>query len=255
VNTGRTGFAYSQARLQARLGQSSDPASFERAHAARDLPGFLAAMRATSLRRYTARLAATLDAHEMERHLRGEWSSLVEEVARWQPAAWQPLIRWLRWLPYLPALQKLARDGRPPAWTRDDPVLGRVVAAEPALRPAVLDASPLRPLRAALLNQGNVVAAWQAHWLAVRPGTTAAGPGLDAIARAAVMLDAGLRDAPAGAGSAALLQAFAARLMRVFRRHPLSPAAAVAYLGLEGLGLLDLRGGALRRAVQAPGAP
>ena len=113
VNTGRTGFAYSQARLQARLGQSSDHAEIDRAHAARDLAGFLAAMRATSLRRYTARLAATLAPHDLERHLRGEWSALVDEVAQWQPAAWQPAIRWLRWLPYLPALQKLARDGRP----------------------------------------------------------------------------------------------------------------------------------------------
>jgi hypothetical protein len=254
VNAGRTGFAYSQARLQARLGQSSDPAEIERAHAARDLAGFLAAMRATSLRRYTARLAATLDPHDLERHLRGEWSALVDEVAHWQPAAWQPLIRWLRWLPYLPALQKLARDGRPPAWTRDDPVLGRVVAAEPALRPAVLDASPLQPLRPALLAGGNVVAAWQAHWRLLRPGETAASRALEDIVRAAVTLDATLRVAPPGAGSAAAQRAFAERLLRVFRRHPLSPAAAVAYLGMEGLGLLELRGGVLRRAVLAAGA-
>jgi hypothetical protein len=254
VNTARTGFAYSQARLQARLGQSSDPADIDRAHAARDLAGFLAAMRTTSLRRYTARLAATLDPHDLERHLRGEWSALVDEVAHWQPAAWQPVIRWLRWLPYLPALQKLARDGRPPAWTRDDPVLGRVVAADPALRPAVLDASPLQPLRPALVAQADLVAAWQAHWRVLRPKTATADHALDAIARAAMTLDATLRDAPPGAGSTEPLRAFAARLLRVFRRHPLSPAAAVAYLGLEGLGLLELRGGALRRAVLAAGA-
>jgi len=253
VNTGRAGFAYSQARLQARFGQSSDPAEFDRAHAARDLAGFLAAMRATSLRRYAARLAATLDPHDLERHLRGEWTALVDEVARWQPAAWQPVIRWLRWLPYLPALQKLARDGRPPAWTRDDPVLGSVVAAEPALRPAVLDASPLRPLRPALSTQADIVAAWQAHWRFLRPGETTAGRALDTIARAALTLDATLRDAPPGAASGEAQRVFAARLLRVFRRHPLSPAAAVAYLGLEGLGLLELRGGALRRAVLAAG--
>jgi hypothetical protein len=41
--------------------------------------------------------------------------------------------------------------------------------------------------------------------------------------------------------------------VRTFRRHPLSPAAAVAYLGLEGLGLLGLRGGVMRRAVVVPG--
>jgi hypothetical protein len=254
VNTGRTGFAYSQARLQARLGQSSDPAEIDRAHAARDLAGFLAAMRATSLRRYTARLATTLAPHELERHLRGEWSALVDEVAHWQPVPWQPAIRWLRWLPYLPALQKLARDGRPPAWSRDDPVLGRVVAAEPALRPALLDTSPLRPLRPALTAQGDMVAAWQVHWRLLRPVETTASRVLDAIAIAAMTLDATLRNAPAGAASTEAQRAFAVRLLRVFRRHPLSPAAAVAYLGLEGLGLLELRGGALRRAVLAAAA-
>jgi hypothetical protein len=47
----------------------------------------------------------------------------------------------------------------------------------------------------------------------------------------------------------------AQRLLRSFRRNPSSPAAAVAFLGLEGLGLLALRGGVLRRAVVEPGPP
>jgi hypothetical protein len=118
----------------------------------------------------------------------------------------------------------------------------------------VIDASPLRPLRTALVEQGDVVAAWRAHWDVLRPAATPTGPGLDSIVRAAVTLDASLRIAPPASGSGEPMCAFAARLLRVFRRHPLSPAAAVAYLGLEGLGLLELRGGALRRAVQAPGA-
>jgi hypothetical protein len=48
--------------------------------------------------------------------------------------------------------------------------------------------------------------------------------------------------------------ALAQRLLRVFRRNPLSPAAAVAFLGLEALDLLALRGAVLMRAVLAPGA-
>jgi hypothetical protein len=246
-------FAYSQARLQARFGQSADPADLQRAQAARDLAGFLAAVRATFQRRYTTRLAPGMDPHELERHLRYEWSALVDEVARWQPTAWQEAIRWLRWLPYLPTLQKLTRGGRPPAWARADPVLGRIVALEPALRGAALAASPLRPFRPALeADDGDVTAAWLEHWRSLWPAGSSHGRALELIARDVASLDAKLREA-AGGDSTELHRALSLRLLRHFRRHPLSPTAAVAYLGLEALGLLGLRGGVMRRAVVVPG--
>jgi hypothetical protein len=75
---------------------------------------------------------------------------------------------------------------------------------------------------------------------------------MDRIARDVALLDAKLRDA-VGGDSRELQQALSHRLLRIFRRHPLSPAAAVAYLGLEALGLLGLRGGVMRRAVVVPG--
>lgn len=246
-------FAYSQARLQARFGQSADPADLQRAHAARDLAGFLSAVRTTAQRRYTTRLAPGMDPHELERHLRYEWSALVDEVARWQPAPWQEAIRWLRWLPYLPALQKLTRGGRPPAWARADPVLGRIVALDPALRGAALAASPLQPFRLALAaNAGDVTAAWLGHWRALWPKGSRHARALDLIARDVALLDAKLREA-VGGDSRELHGALSLRLLRTFRRHPLSPTAAVAYLGLEALGLLGLRGGVMRRAVVVPG--
>ena len=66
------------------------------------------------------------------------------------------------------------------------------------------------------------------------------------------LIDMKLREAIAG-DSRELQQALSLRLLRIFRRHPLSPATAVAYLGLEALGLLGLRGGVMRRAVVVPG--
>jgi hypothetical protein len=253
VSAGSGHFAYSQARLQARFGQSADPADLQRARAARDLAGFLSAVRATPQRRYATRLAPGMDAHELERHLRYEWCALVDEVARWQPAPWQEAIRWLRWLPYLPALQKLARGGRPPAWAREDPVLGHIVALDPALRGAALAASPLQPFRPALdADAGDVTAAWLGHWRALWPAGNRHVRAMDLIARDVALLDATLREA-AGGDSGESHRALSLRLLRTFRRHPLSPAAAVAYLGLEALGLLGLRGGVMRRAVVEPG--
>lgn len=246
-------FAYSQARLQARFGQSTDPAALQSASAARDLAGFLSAVRTSPLRRYTTRLAPGMDPHELERHLRFEWTALVDEVARWQPTPWQEAIRWMRWLPYLPALQKLTRGGRPPAWTRADPVLGHIVALDPALRGAALAASPLQPFRAVLeAGAGDVTAAWLGHWRTLWPAGSRHARAMDRIARDVALLDAKLREA-VGGDSRELHQVLSHRLLRTFRRHPLSPAAAVAYLGLEALGLLGLRGGVMRRAVVVPG--
>lgn len=253
MSAGSGHFAYSQARLQARFGQSADPSDLQRAHAARDLAGFLGAVRTTAQRRYTTRLAPDMDPHELERHLRYEWLTLVDEVARWQPTPWQEAIHWMRWLPYLPALQKLTRGGRPPAWARADPVLGHVVALDPALRGAALAATPLQPFRPALeAGAGDVTAAWFDHWRSLWPAGSRHARALDLIARDVALLDAKLRE-PVGGDSRELHRALSLRLLRVFRRHPLSPAAAVAYLGLEALGLLGLRGGVMRRAVVVPG--
>jgi hypothetical protein len=246
-------FAYAQARLQARLAELPDTAQVQQNLAARDLASLLAAVRATAQRRYAARLAPGMDAHELERHLRREWMALVDEVARWQPAAWFAAVSWLRWLPSLPLLQKVARGGRPPAWARADPVLGRVIALESAPQGTATGAAPWRALRTALAAEnGDVRAAWVKHWRASWPHDRHAAIALERIARDVAACDAALRE-PAIRDSHEQQRVLAQRLLRSFRRNPSSPAAAVAFLGLEGLGLLALRGGVLRRAVVEPG--
>lgn len=251
--SGAAQFAYAQARLQARLGESLSAAAQEQMDATRDLASLLAAVRSTSQRRYAARLAPGLDPHDLERHLRAEWVALVDEVARWQPREWQATVRWLAWLPSLPLLQKLARGGRPPAWARHDPWLGRVIATEPALRAAALDATPLRPLRAVFdAKDRDAAGEWLVRWRACWPRHATAEPALNRIAQHLADCDAKLRD-PGARASDDALRALRQRLLRIFRRHPLSPAVAVAFLLLEGLGLLALRGQVMRRAVVDPG--
>jgi hypothetical protein len=102
--------------------------------------------------------------------------------------------------------------------------------------------------------EGGIVAAWLQHWRSLWAANATAAAGLERIAREVEALDALLRAAPPSAASDEMQAALAQRLLRVFRRHPLSPAAAVAFLGLEALDLLALRGAVLLRAVLAPGA-
>jgi hypothetical protein len=228
------------------------PSDLQRARAARDLAALLQQLRTMPQARYVARLAPATPIHELERRLRAEWCVLVDEVARWQPDTWRPTLQWLRWLPYLPALQKLARGGRAPAWTREDPVVGRIVATEPGTRSGALDATPLQPLQAALAAEGDITQAWFEHWRRLWPA--AADPGLEAIVRAVQGVDTLLRAAPVSASTEELAGTLSRRLLTIFRRYPLSPATAVAYLGLEAIDLLVLRGAILARAALAKAA-
>ncbi len=252
---GSGSFAYSQVRLQARLGTRLAQPDLQRLRATRDLPAALQAARATSAARHVERLAPTMTVHEIERRLRGEWALAVREVAAWQPAHWRAAIDWLRWLPYLPALQKLARAGRPPAWSRLDPVLGPLVGQDPRERAAALRGTPLEPLGAAFGtgDPHGVVLAWLRHWRSLWPHEARARRGLEEIVRRVAQFDAALRSAPASGFSDDARATLAAQLQRVFRRHPVSPAAAAAYLGLEALGLGGLRGALAARAVAIAG--
>jgi len=250
VSAGAGSFAYAQARMQARLGQRISGDDLQRARAARDLPAYLQQVRSTALARHVARIAVDTDAHEIERRLREQWGATVEEVARWQPLAWRPATIWLRWLPYLPALQKLARGGRVPAWTREDPLLARVVAAAPGRRAGVLGGTVLEPLQRAVAAHGDVGSAWLDHWRSLWPHEPAVRVALERMLRDVTIVAASLDAADARATSAGTLRVLGRRLLRAFRRNPLSPVAAFAWLGLEALDQLELRGAiAMRKAL------
>lgn len=244
-------FGYAQARLQARLGTRPTPTDWHRLSASRDLATLLAATATTSLAGWTAGLDARTQVHDLERRIRVNWMEQVAEIARWQPRAWQPAILWLRWLPWLPALAKLARGGRAPDWTRSDPVIGSVIAADPRSRAAQLLRTPLAPVAAALGAKGDVAAAWTRHWQGLWP----AGPsraGLAAILREVAAFRSALEAAAPGATVEERRERLVRRLLKAFRRNPLSPVATVAWLALAALDLAQLRGAMAVRALQAP---
>lgn len=249
-------FAYAQVRQQARLGTTLASAELARLRAARDLPSLLQAARSMPFARHVERLAPAMSVHDLERRLRDEWRADVHEVARWQPATWRDAIEWLRWLAYLPLLQKLARGGRAPPWSRSDPVLGPLIAADPLNRAAALAGTALAPFAPAFTPGGStIVAAWLRHWRRSWPRDPDAARGLEQIVTRAAELDGVLRAAPASSAAEAPLRHFGEQLLRAFRRNPMSPTAAVAYLGLDALSMLALRGAVAARALCAEKAP
>ncbi len=234
--------------MQARLGQRVQPEDLRRARAAGDLPAYLQQVRTTSLARHVARIAPGMDVHEVERRLRGEWGATVEEVARWLPAQWRAATLWLRWLPYLAALQKLARGGRAAVWTREDAVLARIIAVEPGSRAGILGGTALQPLQSAIADHGDVTEAWLTHWRSLWPADAASVHALERLVGEVGTAAETLRMATPQSSSEEALRVLARRLLRAFRRHPLSPVAAYAFLGLEALDQHELRGAITMRA-------
>jgi len=251
-----TRFAYAQPRLQARYGSRPSAADWSHVAATADLGALIQVLRSSPLGRWTARLGTRPDVHEIERRLREEWLRDVDEVTRWQPAPWREGVRWLRWIVYLPALQKLARGGRPPAWMRGDAVLGPIVARDPRERAAALRATPLAPLAAGFAPPADTAGAWIRHWRELWPSRGSASAPLESLLREAARLRVELAALPATSSADDALAAFERRLELTFRRNPLSPAAAVAHLGLLALDLRRIRGALATRALkESPAAP
>lgn len=248
-----TAFGFSQARVQARHGSRLAAADWQQLEASGDLGTLLHACRSSPLARWVSHLGTQHSVHEIELGLRRDWAAYVEEVAAWQPRAWRPTTLWLRWLPWLPGLQKLARTGRPPAWMRGDPVLGPIVATEPQQRRGALAGSPLQPLAAGFVARPDVARAWLQQWRRLWPASPrAVRPALERLARELEQHGARVAALPDGAASLELRQQLVERLARLFRRHPLTPAATLAHLALVGLDLERLGGTLALRALRAP---
>lgn len=247
-------FAFAQARLQARYGARPGAADWNHIAATADLGALLQVLRNSPLARWMSRIGPRPGVHDIERRLREEWMRGVDEIAAWQPAPWRESVRWLRWVVYLPSLQKIARGGRARAWMREDPVLGPIVAREARERAAALRRSPLAPLAAGFAPPHDVGTAWTRHWRRLWPAHDPGRAPLESLLRATAQQRDALARLADGAQSAEALRGLERRFQLGFRRNPLSPAAAVAYLGLLALDLRRLRGALATRALRDAGA-
>lgn len=245
-----TAFAYAHTRIQARHGERLTSGEWQQLEVTRDLAALLQASRSSALAPWTEHLNPLSPIHEIERGLRSDWSAYVNRVADWLPDRWRDAVRWLRWAPFLPALQKLARGGRVTDWARRDPVLGPIVALEPRDRVAALRSTELAPLADGFSQTASVGEAWARHWRRLWPESAGlARAPLESLARTVSTFLETLATLPETATSADAREALTARLERLFRRHPLSPAAVIAHLALTALDVDRLRGALAVRAL------
>lgn len=245
------GFGYAQARLQARLGRRAWHRDLKRARAGGDLATYLHLVRPLVAPDRLARVSPKMGSHEIERRLREDWFTTVEEVVRFVPDRWRAATAWLRWLPYLPVLQARARGGALPSWTRDDAVIAAIVC--PPVEPERVASGEVSTaaLRACVDSDGDVTEAWIAHWRRLWPDVPRHGPALRRLVNLVLEASNELRRAASGTSSDRVAGTFEQRVLRLFRRHPLSPATACAYLALQALEHWELRGALARRSALA----
>ncbi len=160
---------YALARVHARIGQRLDEPGWRRLETNRDLGLYLAAVRSTTLADWVSSFDPQNDCHTFERVLRAQWRRYVDTVAAWHPLVWQAWLAWLAWLPDLSLLQQLARPDPAPPWLLADPLYGPMAPGTSADRAAALAKTALAPLEPALAGRSSPVAAWRAHWDALRP--------------------------------------------------------------------------------------
>lgn len=245
---------YAQARLSARYGERPDELAWRRLEHVRALPALLDLARASALSRWMAGFGAHSMPHEIDRTLRGHWRELVAEVAAWMPEDWQPAVRWCTTLVDLSVLQHLARGGELLPWMRDDPVYAELAERESAGFGAAPEGGALAPLAAAWGDADRIGSLWLAEWRRRIPQSRRSDSDLLAeVGRALGAHLGAFRDRAVRDGWP-LRRTLQARLVLLFRRAMLDPAAAFVFLALSALDLERLRGEVLRR-VAFPGLP
>lgn len=233
-------------RMQARLGRRPPDDAWRAIEHSRDIAPILDLARETSLEAVVAQLPAPCDLHTVDLAIREGWRRAVAEAMAWMPEDFSAALAWCRLLPLLPAVAHLAHGEEPRAWMRADPDLADVCAAPPDQRASTVARSVLAPLLRSWHAPENFAQAWTAEWKRLLPRTALEGTALAGLVR-----DVGRHLARFHAAAAheapALRRDLETRLLACFRRHPLEPAAAFAWLGLTALDLERLRGELARR--------
>ena len=248
TTTVRHGFAYPQARLQARYGGLPTEADWRRISGTRALGAWLEEARGGPLREWVKGFSAASDAHDIEAAVRGRLLAEIDAVAGFVPAPWRDAVGWTRWLPLLALLERLRAGGALPPWVQHIPCIVELLDDAGGLVPRRVEHAGLASLLGADDAQ-PLASLWSAGWRERWPRVDAAVRGdLEALAaRLDRHLRAFRRGEPARAWT--LRQALRERLRLDFHRAALSPVVPFLYLALVGLDLERLRRALLDRTL------
>lgn len=237
---------YAHARLWARNGERPDEKDWHRLEVAREFSALLDTARVLPMvGNWIAGIAPDGNAHEVEAKLRGAWRALVAEVAGWMPDEWQSAVRWCAALVDVPVAQYLAHGGPLLPWMLRDPVYRDMKYDGPGIAP---DLGLLAGLALEWRRPEARAAAWQAEWSRRIPRVAFADDASRRDLERAFAMHFRRFDAATIRDGWPLRRALQARLLVLFRKSMLEPAAAFIFLSLCALDFERLRGELLRRA-------
>jgi len=242
---------YTHARIGARWGARPDAAAWRRIEIARDLPAMLDLARRGALACWLHGVAADGSLRAIEAAFRRRWRDAVTEIAAWMAPEWREAIDWCAHLADLAAVQHWARGDVPQAaWLADDDILRDLDAtadAAPPTRSSALDTAWRALVRDARREPAAVASRWLDAWLALLPK----GAGGRTIERTLVPLlhrHAQAFAAPQSIDGWGQRRALQARLVALWRRHPVEPVAVFAHLALQAIEFERLRAEVIGRA-------
>jgi len=245
------GFAYAQARLQARYAGLPTEADWGRLRAARSLSGWLEEARAGVLKPWVKGFSAQSDAHDIERGVRALFVESAQQAAEVMPRPWRDAVLWCRWLPLLGLFEHVRGGGAPPAWAARDYWLASILDDDGRFDATLAGAAGIAPL----LADGDAGKVWVEQWRQRWPRCRRSD--LRALAHISGLCAGHLRSfrqcPPAQAWS--LRQALRERLRLQFHLDLLQPATVFILLALVALDLERLRRALLDRALFAADAP
>jgi hypothetical protein len=240
------GFAYAQARIQARYAALPHEAEWQRLAASRTLAALLEDARTRSLRDWVKGFSSQSAARDLEAGIRSLFMEQLVQVAGWVPAPWRAAVSWVRWLLVLPLLAHLKTGGAMPRWVAGDPFVRALMGGESRLDRRRLEEGGALCL---LETGGSLPELWIAEWQRRWPPC-----GREAFRELAELRDL-LRDhvdafRQVPPESAWPLRAeLRWRLRRRFHRQALRPVVPFIYLGMLALDLERLRAALITRAL------
>lgn len=243
------GFAYVQARAQARVGQLLGEQQWLHLAAARGLSAYLEEARTTALRPWVMGFSSASDSHDIERGIRAQFRATVVEAAGWVQRDWRPAVHWVAWLPELPLLQLLLGGQRIPWWVARDRHLSGYLDRSGQVSRAGIEQAGGSPLVAAWERGEPLDAAWLSHWRTRLPRCTRQTT--RSLEQLTELLARHARDFRSlqPAQTRAARRELRERLQHLFHRCLLQPSGLFSYLGLVACDLERLRGALVPRAL------